>query len=332
MTTRTHGWIVRRRYSDFVWLRDVLNARFVGLFLPSLPAKDAMSGATTKKSNDDLMKSDFIVTRLLLLRYFLEDLSRIPFIKSDASFQSFLSVQDDKEFAAAKEQTGNIDAAVDTNEGIAVWREAVTTFPCPLTWDRAVADFKSQLDVLDSNIKQIRKSIDSHIDALSSSAVTSGRLLESIRNAAEQENDFGDTTKTEYINKDSEREVAINAAFVKALGEDNQCALTAPMNLDLIVRSGLKYLGNQVSAFRAYLKQAEDCAKDVLNETKKLDAYLDDKRNGKEVKKRGAFMTGMGKKLSAEEIIEEQQLILQKKSTTRDMVISAIEFSVSYIS
>ena len=33
------GFVVRRRFSDFRWLRDVLANRYVGLFVPALPEK-----------------------------------------------------------------------------------------------------------------------------------------------------------------------------------------------------------------------------------------------------------------------------------------------------
>ena len=52
---------------------------------------------------------------------------RVPFLRSDPSLVAFLSVQDDKDFAAAKEQTGVAKLTVfnSQEEGAEAWREAV---------------------------------------------------------------------------------------------------------------------------------------------------------------------------------------------------------------
>jgi hypothetical protein len=73
-----------------------------------------------------------------MLRYFMNDLTRIPFVRSDSSLLAFLSCQDggvlecsarcahsecvctDKDFATAKEVTGKITYAEDQTEGCGV--------------------------------------------------------------------------------------------------------------------------------------------------------------------------------------------------------------------
>lgn len=43
--TEPYTYLVRRRYSDFVWLRETLQRRFVGMLLPSLPPKAYTPGS-----------------------------------------------------------------------------------------------------------------------------------------------------------------------------------------------------------------------------------------------------------------------------------------------
>ena len=52
---------VRRRYSDFVWLRHLLSARYIGVLLPCLPAKKFIGGSS----------AEFIQTRMRALGIFL---------------------------------------------------------------------------------------------------------------------------------------------------------------------------------------------------------------------------------------------------------------------
>lgn len=103
-------------HSDFEWLRNVLLTRFPGLLLPSLPPKE-LQGSTFKSKAVDPSKSEFIMMRQQLLRYFLTDLVRIPFVRSDPSLDVFLSCQDDKNFAEQKEQTAKLTPEQNVSEG-----------------------------------------------------------------------------------------------------------------------------------------------------------------------------------------------------------------------
>ncbi len=317
-----NGWIVRRRYSDFVWLRALLSSKFTGLFLPALPPK---GGDVMKSSSTDLSKDSFVVCRQQHLRYFLDGVGRIPVLRSDPSLQAFLSIQDLKEFAAAKESTASIEAENDLNEGIQGWRAAVTGFKPPMTWDRGVADYTRQLDAMDGNLKVQQRNLGLHLDALNAAALSVGRLLESFQTSAELEVSFGDSTKMEFKNKDSTRATAVSAAVVKAFEMEHKVAVTAPLNVELIVSTGMKYQALQVAAFREHLKQAAELTKLETAETKTLNVYLDAERNGKPVKKAGSFMSS--KKKDPQEIIQEQKDILEKRSQVKNMFVSALEFS-----
>jgi len=68
--TEPYTYLVRRRYSDFVWLRETLVSRYVGLLVPSLPPKTF----TQAKSNDG---SNHVKQRMRMLGLFLEKLVEV---------------------------------------------------------------------------------------------------------------------------------------------------------------------------------------------------------------------------------------------------------------
>ena len=92
--------------------------------------------------------------RLQQLRFFMENLVKIPFVRGDPSLIAFLSCQDDKDFEAAREQTSKLTVFTDQSEGTVAWREGLAT-SSPLNWDRLIYDFKNQLDVFERDAKTL---------------------------------------------------------------------------------------------------------------------------------------------------------------------------------
>ena len=97
--TEPYTYLVRRRYSDFVWLRETLQKRFIGMLIPSLPPKTYQSGTGTTTSH--------VKNRMRMLGIFLEYLIQIPYVRGDPSVLAFLSVQNEQEFDAAKVRRRN---------------------------------------------------------------------------------------------------------------------------------------------------------------------------------------------------------------------------------
>ena len=81
------GYQVRRRYSDFVWLRDILTKRYVGILIAALPEKGGVG----------FNKSNFVPLRMRALGIFLEKVVKNPYLKSDTTVMDFLSITKQKE-------------------------------------------------------------------------------------------------------------------------------------------------------------------------------------------------------------------------------------------
>ena len=326
VTTKSSGWVVKRRFSDFSWLRAELVGRFAGLFIPSLPPKE-MQGAAFKSSSDVNPNSSFINARLQLLRYFIDELVRIPFVRGDPSLTAFLSCQDDKDFEAAKEQTAKLTVMTDQSEGLAAWRDGLAA-SSPQHWDRIVNDFKGQIEQVEKNAKLLRASVDSYIDCLGATAMSSGKVAATLAASARNEAEFCDKSKFEFTNKDGELGSLTAQGHAAAFEGLHHGDLAQPDNFEYILRAGARFACNQVAAFRDFLKIREAQNAEVMKTTAQLDKHLEDQRNGKSVKAGGFFGSmGMSSGKSADEVIAACQADLDTKTQILNFMTSALEFS-----
>ena len=77
-------WLVNRRYSDFIWLRETLCALFPNIILPQLPKK---------KMGNRRFEEDFIEKRQKGLQLFLDKIVENENLKSCESLVAFLSFE-----------------------------------------------------------------------------------------------------------------------------------------------------------------------------------------------------------------------------------------------
>lgn len=95
--TEQFNWLVTRRYSDFIWLHQCLNAAYPGELLPQLPKK---------KIGNRRFEEDFIEKRMKQLQKFLNEILKSEFFKSCEVLGLFLSAKDRTFFEnAMKEKT-----------------------------------------------------------------------------------------------------------------------------------------------------------------------------------------------------------------------------------
>lgn len=83
ITTSKMNWYVNRRYSDFIWLRDILISMFPTLIIPQLPKK---------KIGNRRFEEDFIQKRIKGLQNFLDEILKNDIIKTAEPLISFLSL------------------------------------------------------------------------------------------------------------------------------------------------------------------------------------------------------------------------------------------------
>ena len=87
--TEQFNWVVNRRYSDFIWLRNCLVAMFPGELIPQLPKK---------KLGNRRFEKDFVNKRQNSLQHFLNEILEKENFKSSEPLLIFLSCADRTQF------------------------------------------------------------------------------------------------------------------------------------------------------------------------------------------------------------------------------------------
>ena len=83
ITTAKLNWFVNRRYSDFVWLREILISLFPTVLIPQLPKK---------KIGNRRFEDDFVEKRLKGLQNFLDEILKNEILKTAEPLKTFLSL------------------------------------------------------------------------------------------------------------------------------------------------------------------------------------------------------------------------------------------------
>ena len=89
--TKDMNWLVKRRYSDFEWLRQVLSKFNPGHLVPPLPSK---------KIGPRRFELDFIAKRMKFLQKFIDDVMENEIFKASEPLRAFLSMTDKNQFLA----------------------------------------------------------------------------------------------------------------------------------------------------------------------------------------------------------------------------------------
>lgn len=206
--TEPVGYSVRRRYKDFVWLRDVLVARYTGLFVPALPASTAFSTKVSLTGGKVDTEGDFVKNRMTQLHMFAQQICKVPFFRSDPNLHAFVSLQSERDFKIAVEQGVEKLSAYENwrNEGLDAWLQLLDTFTAEkVDTARTVGDFYRQLD-------SIRSTLD-HIDRECRNTGRKAILLAKAMNALTEQTvqwqklelDLLDPNKNEYLNPHGSR-------------------------------------------------------------------------------------------------------------------------------
>ena len=118
ITTSNFNWIVNRRYSDFIWLRDTLSHMFPTAFMPQLPKK---------KIGNRRFEQDFVEKRMKGLQKFLDGILKNELIKSSDVLVSFLSIAERTYFEQQMKMITPKMIKVDSFIGIRTFEGKATT-------------------------------------------------------------------------------------------------------------------------------------------------------------------------------------------------------------
>lgn len=179
---------VRRRYSDFDWLRNLLLSRYPGMSVPPLPGKTMIS------SNS----KEFVEIRRVGLQLFVKTLVLNVYFANDNAVLDFLSVQKPKEWAARKKAV-----AIQTTpcQAELLWRKVtlIRTMPNEERTVQVLNDAKRQINETDAIVKNVIANAKKVLKEAREAAATRSAMVDAITTFHEIEKTCGDAKKVEYV-------------------------------------------------------------------------------------------------------------------------------------
>eukprot|EP01032_Pedospumella_encystans_P010266 gene10266-12018_t len=282
--TEPQKYVVRRRYNDFAWLRDTLAATYEGLFIPSIPATTIFSSKTTLTGGSKTdVNGDFVKNRMLQLHLFVQQLANIPFLRTDPSLHSFLSVQNEKEFKQLTESPLNVanGGGTDnyTNVGLSMWLKLVdNTQTNPEVANRLVGDFKRQLDILGSTLNQV----DAECRAAGKKAVASASafssLVDQVAHWGSVEADLIDPNRNEYVDPSGKAKKAHLDALTSGHQHWAQSIALIPKVMARLLLSNVQFQLVQVARFKEHLQIRDALVKELERAEREKAKAAEDKQ------------------------------------------------------
>ena len=86
------GYLVKKRYSDFEWLHNILSSRYINCIIPPL----------CKKNYNEQFNEDFISKRARALERFMNGIAIHPILRNSYIFYDFISIKDAENFKQKK--------------------------------------------------------------------------------------------------------------------------------------------------------------------------------------------------------------------------------------
>ena len=90
--TKPLGFKVRRRFSDFIWLHDILKSLYINCVIPPIIKKNYIMGIDVEGINK----------RIRVVEKFLQEISVHPLLGRSEIFYDFISLRNDKDFSIKK--------------------------------------------------------------------------------------------------------------------------------------------------------------------------------------------------------------------------------------
>lgn len=276
---------VRRRYNDFAWLRERLAARYEGMCVPSVPGTTAFSSKSSMGKKTDV-ESDFVRNRMAQLHFFMQLLCDIPFLRTDQDLTYFLTIDDEKEFKTIMDSSPTVINSVGgaatpekNNEGLKLWLLLVDkTELNSVEADKAIVDFKHQLDVLKSSLNLV----DIECRATGKKVVLGCKGMNSLSEVVNtwvgQELDLVDPTRTECVNTYCSDVTAAMEALQSCQAHWAQNIALIPKIIARVIMSNVQFQLQQVAGLRIFLSSREQLVKELERSQKERVKALDDKR------------------------------------------------------
>ena len=148
---------VRKRFSDFEWLQNILNSQFFNCIIPPMP----------HKNYGDRFTEELILKRTRMLKKFLDGILIHPTMKHSKIFYEFLSMNSEEDFEETKKYYNNL---IDSNEkkGIDEIQTINGNIKISINKEKEVylMNIKDNAEINENIMKRITKSYKNLIDLM----------------------------------------------------------------------------------------------------------------------------------------------------------------------
>jgi hypothetical protein len=166
---------VRRRFSDFDWLRNLLGERYSGVAIPCMPEKRVLG--TQDKA--------FIEERMAGLQEFILLLLANPYVRNDATLRMFFTLKGTAEFEQAKKAANaGQHANPGTNPGLQRWFGVLRALPLPQDADQACSELTAATDEMEARVVAVLGGVNRYWEACSANAAALKAVHDTIKDWA----------------------------------------------------------------------------------------------------------------------------------------------------
>ena len=251
--TKEMNWLVKRRYSDFEWLRQVLSKFNPGHLVPPLPSK---------KIGSRRFELDFIAKRMKFLQKFIDDVMENEIFKASEPLRAFLSMTDKNQFLAKMKELASYLPSPYVNE--------YRTFDGEIEIDRPDEGDKEKYFVNITNYFKIQTQL---FDRMNSNFKT---LHKNLTNSCYALNDIQRDFQTLHLlNVRVMMKDEITKAF-EELGKffKNWKRITYKQNeiFKTYLKDFFKFIGMECGAYTELIVKRNNLKNNYFEETKKLNA------------------------------------------------------------
>jgi len=305
------NYSVRRKFSDFEWLRNLLKERYVGMFIPALVPKLVTSPSLSTG-----------IKRVPLLGGFLFCVGSHEYLREDAATLAFLGLTDSKEWAQYKAQVSTFAGGGDwlTQAEEAVLPADDELAKTLVTYKKKLAFHEAHLKALAAAAKEMAKAA----AAKNNAVVGLGLVAKGYADADAASEPHGGT-----LSKSLEE-------LANAFGGWGLQSEMEPIVYKLVLASGLTYQTLQLAAFRKLVAAYEFSLGELAKKTKKVKDLEGQKEGGKsEIK--GGYLSktksmddALGEAIAEQEAEEELVKILKGALFGTEIAKFEADFAAEY--
>jgi hypothetical protein len=190
VTCLPFNWSVKRRFSDFFWLRSVLQKQHLGYVIPPVP----------QKKNKGKFENDFIRKRMYFLEKFLNSCVANEEFKSNKFLYFFLHLEDENQFKVKRKEGDALRKVAKLEEVSNLAGEIPLDINANLKYYAAHAgELFNQTDPIYKKVRKLSKQLTMDLDQVSNTIFSIGECYAALYAATTNFNKNVNMGKNPYL-------------------------------------------------------------------------------------------------------------------------------------